>query len=238
MRRAALGLTMVLASCSREEKPIATVPDAYVETEAPDTEAVDAVTEEPADTAPRPCITPLDAGFTCRAPSERAGHTVCNDAALEAVLVCFGTDTKACSDATAKYPACSMCVRDWLQGDRIDFGACVAALDKAGTCPTTVQCTLDCLDAVCATCDLNAGTGSTPSRSARDDCERTASATSGGACWELAGKDYTACATDATLAVCFPKGLAELRAFFRGACRDGGDWSRAFEEEKSDAAMD
>lgn len=228
---------VVLASCtsSKEERPVVVAVDSALD--APDTVVVED-NAIPDTMAPKACIEPLDAAFACRAPKERAGRTVCTDAAINAALVCFGTDTKGCMDATTKYPECSACVRDWLEGERIDFASCVAALDKTGSCPTTVQCTLDCLDTACASCDTNAGTGSSPSRSARDDCERTVSSMSGGACWDLVAKDYAACAADPKLSVCFPKGLAEMLPFFRGACRDGGDWSRAFEAVATDAATD
>lgn len=237
MRRATFALAIVLCACSKEDKPSQPTPDAIVgDTAAP----VDAPPEDVTDAAidAASCVGPLDAAFACRPPKERVGKTVCTDAAINAVLVCFGTDSKACSDASAKYPECSTCVRDWLEGERIDFAACVRLIDPTGSCPTTVQCTLDCLDAVCSMCDPTVGSGSMPARSARDDCERAATASGVGACWDVAAKDYTACATDARLQLCFPRRLEELVPFFRGACRDGGDYSRVYEAEVTDAATD
>ena len=238
MRRALFVLTTLLVACSSKDEPAAApVADAFVEVEsdvAVDTGTVDA--SPPNDAAP--CSVALDGALTCRAPRERPGKTVCTDAAIRAMLVCFGTDTKACSDATAEYPSCSACVKDWLEGERIDFAACVRAVDPSSACGTTVQCTLDCLDAVCGACDSRVGTGSLPARSARDDCEIDAAKNGSGACWELAAKDYTACATDPKFGVCFPRGAEEMLAFFRGACRDGGDYSRVYEEQKADAATD
>jgi hypothetical protein len=235
MRRATLALALLFLACSKEENAASLpVDSAVVDSEPP----VDSATEVvDAEVITASCIGSLDAGFACRSPKVRAGRTVCSDAAIRALVVCFGTDSKACSDATAQYPACATCVKDWFENDRIDFAACIHALDPTGTCATTVQCTLDCLDAVCATCDSRVGSGSTSMRSARDDCERTATESTG-ACWDVAAKDYVACAVDARFSICFPRGGEQLLPFFRGACRDGGDYSRAYEEQVLDAAAD
>jgi hypothetical protein len=243
MRGATLVLAIVLCACSKEDPPNQAAPDAFVEDTAEPLDAAEPLDTAPVDTSDAaPCIAPLDGGFTCVPPTPRPGKTVCTDAALDAVLVCFGSDSKACSAATAKYPECSACVKDWIEGDRIDFAACVYAIDPTNPCGTTVQCTLDCLDAVCSACDPTVGSGSMPARSARDDCERAASSSGDGgpvgACWDVAAKDYAACATDPRFMLCFPRRLDELVPFFRGACRDGGDYSRVYETSPADAATD
>jgi hypothetical protein len=69
--------------------------------------------------------------------------------------------------------------------------------------------------------------------SARIDCWRDAqlkgSATKPrGVCYDVATKDYAACATDERFAPCFVTTVEDVTYFARGACRDGGSWVNAY----------
>jgi hypothetical protein len=56
-----------------------------------------------------------------------------------------------------------------------------------------------------------------------------------GACWEIASKDHVACASNDKLRFCFVNVKADLLPFYRGACRDGGDWANAGSAPSADA---
>ena len=48
-------------------------------------------------------------------------------------------------------------------------------------------------------------------------------------------KDYTACISDPKFSVCYPATVEDVIPFYRGACRDGGDWTHAYESKPVDA---
>jgi len=53
--------------------------------------------------------------------------------------------------------------------------------------------------------------------------------TKGGQCWTMVAKDRPACIADPRFRPCYVKTKADLVAFYRGACRDGGSWTHAYE---------
>lgn len=183
------------------------------------------------------CEAALPSTFAC-APSEtKTGSTACTDAMLEELVSgCFGstaTSTK-CSAAQTKYPACTTCaLNTWLYGGAfIDSGACIRKIDPASKCATAWRCNVDCLDEVCGGCDPTTGSGAGGTGSEMNDCRKKAqfagsTTASKGACYDVASKDSAACKEDCRFAYCFPENNAGLINFYRGACRDGGDWTLA-----------
>jgi len=184
-------------------------------------------------------------GFKCPTLEPKVGQSVCTDAMLEQFSSCFGADASStkCSAAQKNFPECSKCVLgEWLAEDRIDVAACVVAVAPKDVCAVAVGCALACRDAACprAICDETPGSGMRGD-SEYEDClltvESAGSSTKPkGACYEVAAKDYAICAVRPDLAVCFPKAKSDLLPFYRGACRDGGDWSHA--TEATDAGSD
>ncbi len=185
--------------------------------------------------APLGCQQPLPSTFACEAPTSRTGATVCTDAMIEAFFDCFGTDGDAtkCTAAQKAYPACNTCILStWLDGQTIAIGSCIKAIDPTSSCATTVPCRADCLEAVCAGCDETKGSGRTSTTSALDNCYtdaiwRGSSTKPKGNCYDVAAKEYVTCQADPRFLYCFVQSKADLLPFFRGACRDGGNWSKA-----------
>ncbi|MBK7397970.1 MAG: hypothetical protein IPJ34_17140 [Myxococcales bacterium] len=184
-------------------------------------------------------------GFKCPTLEPKVGQSVCTDAMLEQFLSCFSPDWSSikCSAAQKAFPECNKCVLgEWLAEDRFDVAACVVAVAPKSVCAVAVGCALACRDAACppTVCDQTPGSG-IRGGSEYEDClltvESAGSSTKPkGACYEVAAKDYAICAASPDLAVCFPKVKRDLLPFYRGACRDGGDWSHAI--EATDAGSD
>jgi hypothetical protein len=197
----------------------------------PDTRP-DSTPPPPPDGGPFVCDTPPGPGFVCP-PAAKKGAKVCNDAAIRAILAgCFGAGAsgESCSDARAKFASCGGCMLGTFLVDPgfIDIGACMAAVDPKSPCGARVGCTFTCYSETCASCDFSPGPDGF---SEFDECLERASEPPGapgsGACWELGGKDYAGCTEDPKFAVCVPFDEAGLLPFYRGACRDGGNWSKA-----------
>ena len=186
---------------------------------------------------PYTCVQPLPADFACKAPASKPGKSVCTDAMLDEFLNCFGSDgsyTK-CAAAIKAYPDCQTCVlKDWLWKNSIDTAACIATVAPKDPCATVVRCNTDCLGTVCPVddCDSTPGSGSTATRSQLDECWGDAQFAGStlkakGACYEVASKGYAECAARSDLAVCIVTTKPEVLRFLRGACRDGGDWTKS-----------
>jgi hypothetical protein len=198
----------------------------------------------PAETGPLTCETTLDKSFACAEPTVPAGKTVCTDAMIDEFMNCFGTDadTKKCTAAQTKYAACNTCIlKDWLTDTSVNIAACVKSIDPTGTCGKTVQCSNDCLAATCGDCDTSAGSGKTAATTEQQDCERAVQRKPGGTkptgqCWDFGVKDYAACSGDPKFSVCFISAKADLLGFFRGACRDNANWSKADQPDGSEDA--
>lgn len=183
----------------------------------------------------RTCEQPLPAKFACPTAKPKVGQTVCTDAMLEQFSSCFGPDASStkCSAAQKNFPECSKCVLgEWIAESRIDTAACVLALAPKDPCATAVTCNVACFVTACSLCDMVAGSGRKAPASEYDDCLENvqlagSSTKPKGACYDLASKDAAICGARPELAVCFIKTKSDLLPFYRGACRDGGDWSRA-----------
>jgi hypothetical protein len=199
-----------------------------------DTRPFDTLVSDP---IPPTCARPLDASFRCDTPAAKSGSTACTEAMLNELAACFGEgDASRCSAAQKSYPVCSKCViEQWLYDSRfLDVGACLRIVAPTSACGTTWPCNIDCLSAVCGECDETPGSGKTVATSERMDCERDAARAAttvkpAGACYEVSSKALAACIADPSLSICFVRSPDDLLPFLRGACRDGGDWSRALE---------
>lgn len=198
---------------------------------------------------PGGCGQPLPDGFesTCVGPKPKTGSTACTDEMLVEIATCFGPvgyDAKRCAAIKAAAPDCAKCtLATWLGPLGADEAACVALVDAKSDCARTLQCGRDCLSTVCSLddCDTTPGSGSTSERSQWQDCSETAQSgdggvDGGGACASFAAR-RAACITGAT-APCFPNNADDLLRFFRGACRDGGDWSKVGDAGAGDATPD
>jgi hypothetical protein len=208
-----------------------TTTDSSIDTGSPDTRPPPFDTgTPPPDTRPPPmgCEAPLSPGFSCLEPPDIAGKKVCTDAAIrELSNGCFGpgATSSKCNAAMKKFATCSNCMlNDWVAETRLQTGACIKKVDPTSKCGTVIDCTYDCLWEVCNACDDTPGTGK-GGGSEMDDCYESAAYM--GSCYDLAAKDYTECASDPKLSVCIPNTVDDLITFYRGACRDGGDWSKA-----------
>jgi hypothetical protein len=198
----------------------------------PDTAAID--------TAPPTCQSPLPSDFACRPVATKAGKTVCTDAMIEEFENCFGSgDLARCKAAQTAYPDCSKCVlEDWIVIDEaagtgvIDVASCIHIVDPTGGCDIAVQCDADCKSVACNECDTTEGSGKTAARSEYDDCVSDVSYVGSatrpkGRCYDVASAQAKICRTEANLSRCFITTLDDVAVFYRGACRDGGDWSKA-----------
>ena len=249
----AAGMTgaALFTGCGGDSAPAAAPDTGTVVT---DTGTTPVDTGTPKDTGTKPdvtvlgCMQPLPTDFVCKAPGAKAGKTVCTDAMIEEFTNCFGSagSTTKCSAATKAYPECNTCIlKDWLYNNSVDVASCIAKVLPTDKCATTVRCNVDCLGLVCPKddCDTTPGSGSSATRSQADDCFRDAQFRGStlkpkGACYDVATKDYADCAAKPELAYCFVTSITDLTYFFRGACRDGGDWSKADVTKPTDAGVD
>lgn len=181
----------------------------------------------PRDVGPDPtgCAERLGPTFMCTSPEPARGGTVCTDVMIQAVVDgCFGDSASAttCSAAQKKFPACGRCMlNEWIIDGRLAIAQCIQRIDPASSCAGSVQCTYDCLDDVCAACD-------------DFEVEECWSNEAEGQCAAQA-RDYTTCISDPKFSVCYPSTVADVLPFYRGACRDGANWSRAYEPDTVDA---
>jgi len=211
------------------------------------------------------CDNALSSSFACVAPTKPTPSANCTETQIQDYLAkCIGADlkpTSACAAWQTANPTCNTCLLGFGQDalktlperDKCYWvvlsGPKPSGLTVSGDCATIVKCHFDCVGAICGDCDSTAGTGMTPTTSARSDCARRAtrapspSVPSGGSCYAIASKDATACLGAYGVDVCVvgelntPTGsggtvdLTTLRAqaavFYRGACRDNGDWSKS-----------
>ena len=181
------------------------------------------------DAGAKTCPATLASTFACVAPTAKKGKKTCSEAMVQAIVpACYGSSATAtkCADVQKKYPGCQGCIlSDWLDGGRPDIAACILAITPTSPCGPAMNCGYDCLDAVCGACSTAAGSGAAGG-TARAECF-SAQSKSTGQCWSKGMSSYASCSGTAQFALCFPATTADLIPFFRGACRDGGDWSRA-----------
>lgn len=170
------------------------------------------------------CSTPLPGDFTCPAAKAKKGGTACNDVAIQAIVdACFGSEATSgkCSSARSKFSACGKCMLgDWIDTDTgtIDFAACMLVIDPKDSCARDTKCAGVCFADVCMDCDWASGE--------YDECQNAA-VMPGGACEKYYSRGYIDCLGDPKYGVCAVRDIPDLLPFYRGACRDGGDWSKA-----------
>lgn len=242
---AAGSLAAVLSvGCSSESTPATTEDTGTTPvdtgTTPVDTGKVDTGTPE----VPSTCPAPLAAGFECKAPADRAGKTVCTDQAIDDVVSgCFGSSATSttCSAAQKKWADCYKCtINEWTPGGYTDRGTCAQKIDPTSKCGKAFRCVTDCVASVCTTddCDTTPGSGRTSSTSQYENCVSDVQNKGGtvrpkGVCYDVASKDAQECAADPKFANCL-----DVTYLFRGACRDGGDWSKAADAKPVDAGTD
>jgi hypothetical protein len=235
--------SLSLVGCGGRVTDEATSSDASVDSVAIDTALPprrDSGTKPvPTEIGPEPtgCAQRLDPSFTCTAPDPLAGKAVCTDAMMQVVIDgCFGESatSTSCTSAQKKFPACAGCmINDWIiDGTRLAVAQCMQRIDPKNSCVITVECTYDCLEEVCMDCDYSPGTGSSGG-SEMDDCWASEAETQ---CAKPAS-EYTACISDPKFSVCYPSSADALLPFFRGACRDNGNWARAYEPDVVDGGV-
>ena len=199
-----------------------------------------------------------------------AGASVCTEAQLqELVKKCIGDPISkvpaGCSEWKAANAACVTCISAFslesVTSRAIpDRNMCYwATFDDA--CDKALNCSFDCQAEVCVDCDDTSGSGPGGKGSEYSDCtsrsrvNATASKPKG-LCWDVASKEAAACLDATDINHCIVKELytptgasgaidiptLQLQAveFFRGACRDGGDWTNALSPvpKGADAGVD
>ena len=191
----------------------------------------------PLDSKPPPpdtavgCASALPADYACPAVKIPTGATSCSETTIQAFSVaCFGGGTSAdCSAWIKSNPDCYKCVGKFLSPTGyIEFGYCMQSVAPSSPCGKLEHCQIDCNETVCVDCDHTAGSGTSGTTSEFLDCVRDAdhagSATKPkGRCYDLAvsGVKTNNCTSDAATGGC-----VDVVQFFRGACRDGADWSK------------
>lgn len=228
---AAAGTAFTGCGSDEPETPSTATDSGIVDTGVVDTgKVVD--TNPPPDMGVLRCDTPVGSDYLCPEAPNKTGEKVCTDAMLTEVLdVCFGTgDATKCKAWQTKYPACNTCaLSKWLfvaEDGRgfLDTGACMQKINAASGCGEASNCWFDCREATCAECDDDQRSACwTRARRATDPK---------GACYDKAYKKYSECAKDAQFSPCL-----DALQFLRGACRDGGDWTKAGEELPTDAGV-
>ncbi len=239
-------VSAVLAACSSDPD----VPAAVAETGTDSGKA-----ETPADTKPETkpplevgvCDKALDPTFACVPATKTAGGAVCTETDIQDQLkACWkplGGDTTKCAAWAKDHGGCQKCIGTWTyKNGNPNRDACYYRV-MTPTCANAVSCYFDCIGQVCAEC------ASDPTEYL--DCQKRARVAGGGCyansykttetekCFDGAGAidpcvvdELTKSSPDATM-------LAEqLAIFYRGACRDNGDWTNAKSATGGDAGAD
>ena len=202
------------------------------------------------------CDQTLAKDFACKAPTKAAGGTACTEAMLQDYVdKCVKADftvPATCADWRTANAACNTCLGNWIIDPKVDPAKVYPDTYKCywsvfdDKCGKSVNCSYDCQDAICNSCDTTAGSGADGKVSEYDDCTtRAIAATPKGACYDVAAKDATACFADTTFDTkpCdddeyyYPSGtggdanLEKLKdgvlIYFRGACRDNANWKNS-----------
>ncbi len=196
-----------------------------------------------------------------------APKTTCTETQLQdLVKACVGDDISktptGCSAWKAANPECASCTTAFsLTGFSSraipDRNMCYwAVFDDA--CDTALNCSFQCQAEVCAECSSESGSSPDGKTTEYSDCTARArsnatSARPKGKCWDIASKDAAACLDKVDVDVCYvdeywnPTGAGgkydpvlmrqQIVEFYRGACRDGGDWTYRFSPTKGDAGV-
>ena len=199
------------------------------------------------ETGPELCDRAVAPDYDCELPYRRAKSTHdCSEAQIQAMVkACIAapltTTPPGCAAWKSENAACAACIVDFSSttyGSRTvpSRDQCYWALFD-DICDRAVQCSFDCQLESCAKCDDTGGTGADGVLSAYDDClDRASSGKPAGVCWAVASKEAAECFGLEDVSVCFvdeafsakpdiTKVQTEIIEFYRGACRDGGDWS-------------
>ncbi|MBK7396357.1 MAG: hypothetical protein IPJ34_08660 [Myxococcales bacterium] len=218
-------------------------PDPVTEDTGTGTDAVAEVADAKPETETKPpfevglCDKPLAATFKCEAPIKLAGQTTCGEDDVQGFLkACWtplGGSKDLCTAWQTAHATCNKCIAAWsyTSNGNPNRDACYYRV-MTTTCANAVKCYFDCVTQACADCS-----DSTENL----DCQKRARA-AGGACYENSYKqaDTEKCfdgkgPIDPCVVDELSKGSSadkalladQLSIFYRGACRDNGDWSKA-----------
>jgi hypothetical protein len=161
-----------------------------------------------------------------------------------------------CTSWKDAHPACNTCVGHWALSTAVIPGQIYPDRDKCyyqlldPSCSTSFLCMSACDEAVCDGCDPAPGSGASGKASEWQECVNRERAEGGtgspkGACYDLAAGAALKCLSSAAdlTSPCVvnelfaPTGTGghpdvtlmrpEVLVFYRGACRDGGDWTKS-----------
>ncbi|MBI2394516.1 MAG: hypothetical protein HYV09_33410 [Deltaproteobacteria bacterium] len=234
----ALALVAFAAGCGSHDDDHSVVTDAA-------TDAVADTYKPPVDAAeagPLLCEEPLATDFACKDPVKGTGGTACSEAALaDFVQKCLADDITVPSTCAAWKTAnadCAACIGGWTW-DAIpgkvypdDYKCYWATMDAP--CAKSVNCGFECQELSCGECDSDPGTAE---KSDREVCLEKVSG-SGGACWSFGADKIDECFTKFDTANCNVDEIyadspdidvlrSQILRFYRGACRDNGDWTNS-----------
>jgi hypothetical protein len=240
----ALVLVGFAAGCgsNSDDSAPATETDAGVVADtAPDTQKPPA--DAAAETAPSTCESALPSDFACVEPEKGTPATTCTEEMLaDFVQKCLATDLSVPSTCDAwktANPACATCVASfsWSEIDGQvypdDYKCYWGIMDPA--CAKAANCTWDCEAAACGDCDSSTPDGAGKTES--DYC--VASVTNaGGKCYAVAAQKSAECFKTYKLDNCNVDEIysdspnlttmqQQILRFYRGACRDNGNWTNA-----------
>jgi hypothetical protein len=208
------------------------------------------------------------------ATNRPAPKTTCSEQQLQdLVKACVGDDISktpsGCSAWKAANPECAQCTTAFsLTGYSSraipDRNMCYwVVFDDA--CDKALNCSFQCQSDVCGECSSEPNSSPDGKTTEYSDCAARArsNATSTrpkGKCWDIASKEAAACLDKVDVKVCYvdeywtPTGAGgkpdpvlmrqQIVEYYRGACRDGGDWTYRFSPNPggdagvSDAASD
>jgi len=189
------------------------------------------------DTTPPPpppppgCAINLPLDFACFVPPTPTGGKVCSEDVIQAfVKACFSPmPTPDCGWLVKKdHYDCYSCLGNFgSPAGTFQSGFCMLALAPSSICGKAMLCENACIGEVCADCLFTPGSGKSPTTSERWDCASDArfegsSTQPKGRCYDVATGDTVkaGCRTTPPTAGC-----TDPVQFYRGACRDGGDWT-------------
>lgn len=234
----ALALVAFAAGCGSKDEDPAVVTDAATDADA----VADTYKPDAKEAGTLACEAPLESDFACKDPVKGTGGTACTEAALaDFVQKCLADDLSVPSTCAAWKTAnadCAACIGNWtwdLIPGKVypdDYKCYWAIMDAP--CAKSVNCGFECQELSCGECDSDPGTAA---KSDREVCLEKVS-TTGGACWSFGADKIDECFTKFDVANCNVDEIysdapdldvmrSEILRFYRGACRDNGDWTNS-----------
>ena len=203
-------------------------------------------TAAPVDTAPVLCDQPLPTDFKCVAPKKATPGKACSESQLqEMVNACIASPLSKTPATCAPWKAANVDCAACVVGFSVTYYPSRAVPSRNqcywatfdDECDTALQCSFDCQAQSCDACDTSTGTSADGKTSAYSECQdRVRASKPVGACWELISKKANTCLAATPYDFCIlselnketpdiPTLKPQVIEFYRGACRDGGDWT-------------